>query len=166
MNEKCQTQNPSFCHHVQTGIKMTERRTKPATPPTHTLFSLVCYESITNPFIACSRRIALRDNALKGYRAAADAQLQCGSASLDKASTSCSLTSTLWGQPWNQSCMAAASLASLWHCYKRIQGPFICKVKTIPQQLEGASRKGQINVAVNMHKEKCDQRPAGVDKSI
>lgn len=59
-----------------------------ASTPLHTLFSLACYESITNPFIACSRRIALRDNALKGYHAAADAQLQCGSASLDEASTS------------------------------------------------------------------------------
>lgn len=66
-------------------------KNKASYPPpthTHTLFCLVCYESITNPFIACSRRIALRDNALKGYRAVADAQLQCGSASLDKASTS------------------------------------------------------------------------------
>lgn len=90
-NEKCQTQKPSFCHHVHTGIKMTgERRTKPAPsllpqPPsstltptaththTHTLFSLSCYESITKPFVAQSRRIPLRDNVLKGYRAAPDA---------------------------------------------------------------------------------------------
>lgn len=35
-----------------------ERQTGKASPPLHTLFSLACYESIRNSFIACSNRIA------------------------------------------------------------------------------------------------------------
>lgn len=65
---------------------MTETETKPA--PLHSFISLACYESITNSFILCSNRIALRDNVLKGYHAAADAWLQSACLSLDKVSTS------------------------------------------------------------------------------
>lgn len=55
---------------------------------------------------------------------------------------------------------SAASLGSLWHCFKDIQRLFICEVKTMSRQLEGAFRKGQINA--NMHK-RCSERPAEVD---
>lgn len=156
VSEKWQTPNPGFFHHVHTGRKMTERRTKPLPPPVHTLFSLACYESITNPFIACSRRIALRDNVLKGYRPAADAQLRCGSASLDKVLHKLgSLTWTLRGQPWNQSCTATASPGFLWALlYKHNQKPFICTAGTIAERIHRALRKGQINVTRNIHRER------------
>lgn len=163
VNEKWQAPKPSFCHYVHTGIKMMERRTKPV-PPIHTLFSLACYESVTNPFIVCSRRIALRDNVRKGYRSAAAVQLQCGSESpmtrlpqagfIDMDAKGTAMESELYS-----CCFPRLPV----HRFKHMQGAFIYKIETIQEKLYRASNKGQINVTTNMHRERRNQRPAGAN---
>lgn len=106
-------------------IKNKKTTSPPAPSLQHKLFSLACYESITNPFIAYSRRIALCDNVLERLSHHSRRPVSVWeSVPWQGFHKQGSLTWMLWGQAWNRSCIAAALLPSLWHSYKRIQSPF------------------------------------------
>lgn len=178
-NEKCQTQKPSVCHHVHTGIKMTgERRTKPAPsllpqPPSstltptapHTLY-LACrvMNLLQNLFVAQSRRIPLRDNVLKGYRAAPDApSFREGPRPLTGLPQAGFIDINALGKAMESElhscCLTGLPVALLENSSKGLSS---ARLRQCPCHFRG-SRIGQINVTVNTRKDRGNQRPAGTD---
>lgn len=103
-----------------------------ASAPSHTLFSLTCFESITNSFISCSNRMPVF--VVMCWKAITSEQMHSFNVPVCPSTSRFHWHQWFYVQPWNQDCMAAPlcwTTGSPSAATSASFSPFVPTIKTI-----------------------------------
>lgn len=131
VNEKRDTEKPcslSPCAHWHNDDSDGNK----ASAPSHTLFSLTCFESITNSFISCSNRMPVY--VIMCWKAITSEQMRGFNVPVCPSTNRVHWHQWFYVQPWNRGCMAAPlcrTAGSPSAATSASFSPFIPTIKTI-----------------------------------